>query len=134
MPAYVPVVLLTAIVLAMCAFNYVHVMGKAVAFYALVTASLPVVFNLTKRSPVDRLVGDLSYPLYLLHGAVGAYVAVHYGHAPITMVAISVVLALAALFMIDRPVDVLRQRRIRRAAAASEATVVTSRGWEPTPF
>jgi peptidoglycan/LPS O-acetylase OafA/YrhL len=44
--------------------------GRAVAQYALQLAlvvALPVIFAITRKSRIDSLVGELSYPIYLCH-------------------------------------------------------------------
>jgi peptidoglycan/LPS O-acetylase OafA/YrhL len=35
--------------------------------WTLIIASIPFLFYLTKRNPFDRLVGELSYPVYMIH-------------------------------------------------------------------
>jgi peptidoglycan/LPS O-acetylase OafA/YrhL len=133
LPQPAAALVLATVIAAMIAFNYVTTYGKAVVFYGLVAISLPVIFNLTKRSAADRFIGDLSYPVYMLHEAVGIYLVLHYGQRPIAEVLIILAIAPLVLVTIDRPIDKFRQRRVQAASAAA-AAVVTSPGWEPNPL
>lgn len=54
-----------------------HWFGEAAlwAYYALLVIALPVLFDATRNSRLDRLIGELSYPVYLCHFVVIWYVA-----------------------------------------------------------
>lgn len=73
-----------------------------------------VAHSLTVRSSkLDRRLGDLSYPLYLVHWPLIATVKAHYGLTLATkagVAASAVVVALALYSLVDRPVDALRVR------------------------
>ena len=40
---------------------------KSVIFYILTGLSIPSIFILTKSSKIDNRIGDLSYPIYIVH-------------------------------------------------------------------
>lgn len=87
-------------------------------FILLLTASLPLIFGRFAHSRLDRTLGELSYPFYLIHFLVIALVENYLSELPETALMGAVFLAAAALYLaVDRPVDRLRQRRM-------EATLV----------
>jgi peptidoglycan/LPS O-acetylase OafA/YrhL len=87
------------------------------AFYLLFAASVPMVFAATKHDRFDRAVGELSYPLYLVHGIVQGAIFFKFG-APqghigwmIAAVSASVIAAILLHFLVERPVQNRRRRR-----------------------
>jgi peptidoglycan/LPS O-acetylase OafA/YrhL len=67
----------------------------------------------TRSSKLDRHFGNLSFPLYLIHYAVIAMATQAWGYGlPVKLgaVVVSVVLALIAYWLIDRPIDRIRVR------------------------
>lgn len=85
-----------------------------VALFGLLFATLPSIFSLSKNWRVDRLIGELSYPIYLCH--VPVYWVVEWalrgsGHAGAKQ-ALSMIAILGAsvllYWLIDRPIDALR--------------------------
>jgi len=86
-------------------------------FYLLFAASVPIVFAATKDDRLDRAIGELSYPLYLVHGIVQGAIFFKFG-APqghvgwmIAAVSASVIVAILLRIFVERPVESLRQRR-----------------------
>ncbi|MBS2006510.1 MAG: acyltransferase [Cyanobacteria bacterium SZAS TMP-1] len=65
--------LLLAIYIAVAAltlsYQYMplQVEGRLIAFFTIVTLALPAMFELTRKNKVDRFIGELSYPVYLLN-------------------------------------------------------------------
>lgn len=98
--------------------------------FGAVVASMPFVFEITSRSRLDAFLGDLSYPLYLVHLAVlqvGGILAQVYarqigwldqaGTPYLTLLAVAVSLGL--VLAVDRPIDARRQRRVKASSARS---------------
>jgi peptidoglycan/LPS O-acetylase OafA/YrhL len=86
-------------------------------FYLLFAASVPIVFAATKDDRFDRAVGELSYPLYLVHGIVQGAIFFKFG-APqghigwaLAAVSASVIAAILLRIFVERPVETSRQRR-----------------------
>ena len=95
------------------------------AMYVLIAVAIPFVFNAFKNFALDRWIGDLSYPLYLVHLLVIGAVLTFIPNAPYAAwVAIGASLALSALtlVLIDHPVDRWRQRRAEKAGAGVSVT------------
>jgi len=91
--------------------------------YVLIALAIPFVFDAFKNFAWDRWIGDLSYPLYLVHLLVIGAVLTFIPNAPYAAwVAIGGSLALSALtlVLIDHPVDRWRQRRAEKAAANAQ--------------
>jgi peptidoglycan/LPS O-acetylase OafA/YrhL len=98
--------------------------AKYAAFCLLTAAAVPAVFRATSRLPWDRYLGELSYPIYLVHLLVFELVArLRLGTAR-TRVAGVVATVLAAVLLYE----CLQKRidRVRTAAlsAAGERTVI----------
>jgi peptidoglycan/LPS O-acetylase OafA/YrhL len=92
----------------------------------LLAAGLPLVFLASAPLPLDRLLGELSFPLYIAHGnAISSVQWLFLRLAPLRQdgpLRSLAYLAVALLFggllywCVDRPIDRFRQRRLRLAA------------------
>lgn len=85
-------------------------------FLAGLAVGLPYLFHLTRNMKSDRMVGELSYPLYLCHGLAIALLSALTGLTGsafcLATLAASVVVAVVAVRLIELPVDRLRQMRL----------------------
>lgn len=97
------------------------------AFYLVFAMSVPMVFAATRDHRFDRAMGELSYPLYLVHGIVQGAIFFKFG-APqghvgwaITAVSASVFVAILLRILIERPVESRRRRRNRVTLASHSA-------------
>lgn len=106
-------------------------------FLILSAASLPFVFALTKNWKFDGAIGDLSYPLYLVHQLAFSVVAISLGSSEgvlalgYSWAAFALVLAvLAAIILnvvIERPLEKLRRRvKTQKSAPISIALIPQS--------
>lgn len=79
-------------------------------FFALL---VPAIFSLSRKNKWDRWLGDLSYPLYLVHVLVMVVLGAKAIPAP-GQVLLPMALGAAALLLVvvDRPVEKYRQRRL----------------------
>ncbi|BFU90074.1 MAG: hypothetical protein NTAFB01_12610 [Nitrospira sp.] len=90
-------------------------------FYLLFTAGMPFLFILTKDIKWDSYIGEISYPLYLVHGfIIGSLNYLRFSPSVKLALIIAVTLAIStALFVfVDRPVD-----RFRHKLTASPKTI-----------
>lgn len=90
--------------------------------FVLFALSLPFVFARWRQSKIDRWIGELSYPLYIVHGVIigivfGKIYAGQSGNEEIAVVA-SLAVAALAFVLIDRPIDAWRHRRFGHGAEA----------------
>jgi peptidoglycan/LPS O-acetylase OafA/YrhL len=104
--------LLVGTVGSLFALQFVPHQQAVVLLYPLVFALVvPPLFELSKGNPRDRWLGELTYPMYLVHLLVlGCLVRLG---APVSGPLLLTCAALAAVVLylaVDRPVDALRQR------------------------
>lgn len=86
-------------------------------FYLLFTVGMPFLFILSKDIKWDSYIGEISYPVYLVHGLIiGSLAPAHFSPSVrlILMLAITLAVSTALFVFVDRPVD-----RIRRALAST---------------
>lgn len=82
------------------------------------TFALPKLFELTKNSKADRLIGELSYPLYIVHYPVLVYLwGANLKPELIGVVCFGITLVISIIlhFLIERPIDKLRQKSFENA-------------------
>ncbi len=91
-------------------------------FYLLFTVGMPFLFILTKDMKWDSYIGEISYPLYLVHGLIIGLLSHFLRFSPSVKVILIIVATLAistALFVfVDRPVD-----RFRHKLTSSSRTI-----------
>ncbi len=88
-------------------------------YYFLAFLSLPFIFNLTKNSKIDNRIGELSYPIYLVHNIIiwliGLKFSVEANNFSTTLTIIfSILTAFILLKLIVDPIDKFRQLRWAR--------------------
>jgi peptidoglycan/LPS O-acetylase OafA/YrhL len=95
--------------------------------YFLAFISIPFIFNLTKGWSVDRSVGDLSYPVYILHYPILLVVnkclsiLMIEGWASEITVFLSILTSIVAMRFIIKPIDVYREKNSKRLIQANES-------------
>ncbi|MCB9955176.1 MAG: acyltransferase [Caulobacterales bacterium] len=92
--------------------------GRAALFFPL-ALSLPFIHDALGRSEIDRRVGDLSYPVYIVHILVIAVIRWFWPELvqPAITVVASLAVGIAAYLLIDRPVNRLRQKLVSTSNA-----------------
>lgn len=85
----------------------------------LVAVSVGPVFALTKDIKFDRRLGDLSYPIYVSHLlAIVIAGTVTAEYAPLLGFVLTLVLSAVLVFVVERPLDRYRHRRVVRKATS----------------
>ena len=101
-----------------------HLPAEAAVWLLLIplTLALPFIFSATRRLALDRWLGELSYPIYLVHLTVIGLV-LKYAPPGAVWLALggTLALALALQLLVDRPLDRWRQGRLQRGGAAAPA-------------
>jgi peptidoglycan/LPS O-acetylase OafA/YrhL len=82
---------------------------------AIFYVSLPAIFAATRHSQLDRLIGEFSYPIYLLH------VTLWYFFEPPFLLLFCIVVAAPLVFLVDRPLEHWRNSRLRARTVAAVA-------------
>ncbi len=96
-------------------------MEKNWVFMFAVAGATPYVFHLTKDWKTDRWIGELSYPVYLVHLLVLSFLDGFGIWRGVACVVISVLVSIAVLLAIEQPVDRWRQRLIHAAIKPAAA-------------
>ena len=96
---------------------------KKLAYYVALACSLPFMFLWSKDIKLDSVVGELSYPIYIVHvlviGVLGRQFTMHgqstetawYGGGVIVM---TILASYLLLKVVVEPMDRIRQRRAQR--------------------
>ena len=80
--------------------------------YVLFGSTLPLLFQASKDWRVDRWIGNLSYPIYLVHASVLLMLKVGYGiESGLIAVLCATVAAFVLLVVVEQPFEKIRQRR-----------------------
>jgi len=91
---------------------------KQVLFYCTAWAAIPFAFAVSRNSQIDRYIGELSYPMYLIHYPMLRLMAfcVHRLHVENTLPIVAILTTLAASMLItsllEIPIGRLRTRRV----------------------
>jgi peptidoglycan/LPS O-acetylase OafA/YrhL len=109
----------------------------SLSYLGLLFLGVCFLFHQTKKSAIDRYIGELSYPMYLAHVPLRWVIAAvagasHRGDMQIHgVVLLPVTVAFSALMLVfvDYPVDRWRQRRV----GASNAQALPHDGFNPKP-
>lgn len=76
--------------------------------------NLPLLFLLTKRMKIDRMVREISYPVYLCHVFI-LQILSHFGHgSSLSVCAGTLIVAAALLYGFDLPLERWRQGWIQK--------------------
>lgn len=77
--------------------------------YIALAIAIPTLFKLTTKNAIDRFLGDLSYPIYLLHQPVHSLVNLFIPNSPlITNYFVIILISIGSLIWIKKPVNRIR--------------------------
>jgi peptidoglycan/LPS O-acetylase OafA/YrhL len=124
-PRPLKIALVAAMFGALAVSQFLSVAPRNIVCIALMALSLPIFFNWTKDSRLQRWLGDLAYPIYVCHILMKWGLLALMGvsktrlTSPPGWLLLLCATAMAALLMwlVDRPVDRWRQRRVKHMAA-----------------
>ncbi len=104
-------------------------LGRAI-YLTATTLCLPGIVIAGRRIPIDGFLGDLSYPIYLVHPIF--MIVIIAGSNPIGIpaesfpIAASLLISLALVYFVERPIDRYRQARVREGKGS-----IASITWVP---
>ena len=85
-------------------------------FYILLTVGIPYLFILTKDTKWDNYIGEISYPVYLVHGFIIGWLSPRLGSSmnssakTLAIVFATILVSTALYFFVDRPVERFRHK------------------------
>jgi peptidoglycan/LPS O-acetylase OafA/YrhL len=87
-------------------------------FTILVAFALPMLFLFSKNNAIDRFIGELSYPVYLIHVAIIRFLRIFF-HTTLQQVLVaemstlfSIIFAIILYFTVIKPINNFRQKQI----------------------
>ncbi|MDE2025542.1 MAG: acyltransferase [Patescibacteria group bacterium] len=93
-------------------------------YYLFLALSIPFLFHFSKNIAIDRLLGDLSYPVYLFHVfCINIFLNMKFQETNVLKVVMLVTTILVAFFVdkfISVPFEILRQKRVKKAFIKTE--------------
>lgn len=101
-------------------YQSLHITYKENLFYVMLAFSLPLIFNSFHKNPIDRFLGDLSYPIYLVHFLAFGMVAAWFNsrnNAWVTLL-ITLLFAIFLVFFVERPFDRLKHKLFQKKLKA----------------
>jgi peptidoglycan/LPS O-acetylase OafA/YrhL len=129
--------------LAICVLVYPHsryLLAHQYQYYLFVALALPFLFSFTRRRPLDRAIGEMSYTIYLVHWPIqeiieGLNPAVPPGGwLSVLSIALTCVVAWVLLTVIIAPLDRWRSRRVLFLSQPTfAATPEANPAWEALP-
>lgn len=86
-------------------------------FFGIVIVGIPFLFHLTRRWRVDQLIGELSYPMYILHFAFAPFITslakrMNPGSNGLILLVVTVGVSIAVHYWLERPIERMRQKRV----------------------
>lgn len=126
---YVAIIVLCAASLSFKSFPK-YMLGNSIDrrwfYFAAIAWTIPFIFNLTKNSKLDRFIGELSFPIYLIHWIVlktfrnpiiekNLIGQRWFNTLEVIYILIVILLAVGAVLMVERPLKAYRRRRFERA-------------------
>jgi len=102
---------------------YYHVSSiftlKEWLYILLITISVPFIFKLTNKMQIDRLLGELSYPIYLSHSLI-IVCLLKFGVIQMTtslstliIIIYTILFSCILYYLLEKPIERFRQRRVK---------------------
>jgi peptidoglycan/LPS O-acetylase OafA/YrhL len=93
---------------------YSHFTINEITYLLLLTSAVPFLFILTKNTRIDRTIGELSYPIYLVHVCIITIVSKQQSiiSSPLCIILISTISALLLHYIVAKPIERYRQSRL----------------------
>lgn len=106
---------LIAVIATTVLFSAIPIMEevKSIAYFAMIFAALPFLFRATKHSRIDRFIGEMSYPIYLVHLLIIQMLSMfRLGLTYMTALTVVLLFAAAFVFLFEAPINAWRQRLV----------------------
>jgi peptidoglycan/LPS O-acetylase OafA/YrhL len=106
--------------------------GRPFIFFSMMAVCVPFIFSLTKNWKVDRWIGELSYPVYIVHFVIGAVIAKIHNSYDLEnvkgwqLLPATIPVAILIRLLVEEPVDRWRQRIYKKQEHRVEPAEVIS--------
>lgn len=108
------------VILFTLSYQFIHLDNfiKQFLYYLLITVSLPFLFNMSKHNKIESKIGELSYPVYIVHWLV-IYIISLFGIDKGTtyfgefVVFVTIFFSIILTTYITEPIEKIRQKRIK---------------------
>jgi peptidoglycan/LPS O-acetylase OafA/YrhL len=98
-------------------------------YLVAVSLCLPGIVLMGRRNPLDNFLGELSYPIYLLHPIFAIFIIPGATiWAEVIAITGTLALSVSLLFAIDRPIEAIRRRRVETYGAHKSGIALASAG------
>lgn len=99
-------------------YPFIKLDYKCIPFFIIFFLLLPYVFEFSKKSKIDRFIGDLSYPVYISHLFI-LMLIIHFGissfyHLGLYLALFSILFSVLLHFLVLYPIDRYRQKRLQK--------------------
>lgn len=91
-------------------------------FYIVFSLGIPFIFQLTKKSKMDRQIGELSYPFYLSHMLIYAIIPkiaskIHFPYLahPVIIIGITIIFSYILYHFFIKKIEFFRQKRVHKS-------------------
>lgn len=110
-------IIFAGLLLLIICYDRIQIANKTELFFLLFFLAIPFIFNLTKKSKLDRYLGELSYPIYIVHifviliGRSLEKQGIHLNNIMLMMISLA-----AAVFLkhfVSDKIEVFRQKRVK---------------------
>lgn len=96
---------------------YVPFSIRDIAFFATMSFSIPILFNYDKKNKLDNRIGELSYPVYIVHYVVIVLMGIAFTNIPgWLIVTITILVSYLLNKFIASPIEKYRQRRLKKVS------------------
>jgi peptidoglycan/LPS O-acetylase OafA/YrhL len=120
---YLNLSILCAVILFMVLFpflpsnkiSFIPFSFKEILLFGIMTTGIPILFNFQKNNKIDTQIGELSYPVYIVHMAVLMICALSFmPKSAWFMILLTIFIAYLLNKFVASPIEKLRQRRLVR--------------------
>lgn len=80
-------------------------------YHIMIFLTLPFLFILSNKNKIDRFLGELSYPIYIVHITVIQFVS-SFGYKWLTSLFLTMLLSVMLFFKVIKPIDIYRKGMI----------------------
>ncbi|WP_421504956.1 acyltransferase family protein [Erwinia rhapontici] len=99
-------------------YEDIYFPGKIFVIFIMLFFGIPIIFEFTKKSKFDKFIGELSYPVYLIHLIINYAIVSAFSKTAVIsykgeiVVVISIVISVIIMIFVIKPIDAYRQRRL----------------------